>query len=177
MNGGEAEEETPDWRDLDWSDLQEGEPVAWRDIHPETPEEVLEVDGRRFVPIDSYCIVPGCDCGEASVVFEEEVPGSPERGLFGAVWVEVESGERVGLRHPPREGDRLDRLWAAYRARHPPAEMQARDEEIARIAPEIHALWEEQQPVETVRRAEPKVGRNDPCPCGSGRKHKKCCGA
>ena len=29
----------------------------------------------------------------------------------------------------------------------------------------------------TVRRAEPRVGRNDPCPCGSGRKHKKCCGA
>lgn len=23
----------------------------------------------------------------------------------------------------------------------------------------------------------PKVGRNDPCPCGSGKKHKKCCGA
>lgn len=21
-----------------------------------------------------------------------------------------------------------------------------------------------------------KVGRNDPCPCGSGRKHKRCCG-
>ena len=32
-----------------------------------------------------------------------------------------------------------------------------------------------------VSRAEPlrtaiKVGRNDPCPCGSGKKHKKCCG-
>jgi SEC-C motif-containing protein len=27
-----------------------------------------------------------------------------------------------------------------------------------------------------VRREEPKIGRNDPCPCGSGRKHKKCCG-
>jgi uncharacterized protein YecA (UPF0149 family) len=26
-----------------------------------------------------------------------------------------------------------------------------------------------------VRRA--RVGRNDPCPCGSGRKYKKCCGA
>jgi hypothetical protein len=25
-------------------------------------------------------------------------------------------------------------------------------------------------------RAEPKVGRNDPCPCGSGKKYKKCCG-
>jgi preprotein translocase subunit SecA len=26
------------------------------------------------------------------------------------------------------------------------------------------------------RRIAPKVGRNDPCPCGSGRKYKKCCG-
>ncbi len=29
---------------------------------------------------------------------------------------------------------------------------------------------------ETVHRAEPKVGRNDPCPCGSGKKYKNCCG-
>jgi len=27
------------------------------------------------------------------------------------------------------------------------------------------------------RREEPKVGRNDPCPCGSNKKYKKCCGA
>ncbi|TVQ95644.1 MAG: preprotein translocase subunit SecA [Desulfovibrionales bacterium] len=30
---------------------------------------------------------------------------------------------------------------------------------------------------EPVRREQPKVGRNEPCPCGSGKKHKKCCGA
>jgi hypothetical protein len=29
---------------------------------------------------------------------------------------------------------------------------------------------------EPVRRRAPKVGRNDPCPCGSGRKLKHCCG-
>lgn len=28
----------------------------------------------------------------------------------------------------------------------------------------------------TVRRTMPKVGRNDPCPCGSGKKYKQCCG-
>jgi tetratricopeptide (TPR) repeat protein len=28
-----------------------------------------------------------------------------------------------------------------------------------------------------LRRDQPKVGRNDPCPCGSGKKYKKCCGA
>ncbi len=27
-----------------------------------------------------------------------------------------------------------------------------------------------------ITRDEPKVGRNDPCPCGSGKKYKKCCG-
>ncbi len=32
-------------------------------------------------------------------------------------------------------------------------------------------------PQATVRRQEPKVGRNDACPCGSGRKYKKCCAA
>lgn len=29
--------------------------------------------------------------------------------------------------------------------------------------------------VEQVIRAEPKIGRNEPCPCGSGKKYKKCC--
>ncbi|HJS57103.1 MAG TPA: SEC-C metal-binding domain-containing protein, partial [Vicinamibacteria bacterium] len=31
--------------------------------------------------------------------------------------------------------------------------------------------------VQTVRREGPKVGRNDPCPCGSGKKYKKCHGS
>jgi preprotein translocase subunit SecA len=33
------------------------------------------------------------------------------------------------------------------------------------------------QPVQQVVRGAAKVGRNDPCPCGSGKKYKKCCGA
>jgi len=34
----------------------------------------------------------------------------------------------------------------------------------------------EQQKKKPVRRSGEKVGRNDPCPCGSGKKYKKCCG-
>jgi hypothetical protein len=30
-------------------------------------------------------------------------------------------------------------------------------------------------PAVPARRTTPKVGRNDPCPCGSGKKYKKCC--
>ncbi len=32
------------------------------------------------------------------------------------------------------------------------------------------------EPAKPVVRVQEKVGRNDPCPCGSGKKHKKCCG-
>lgn len=45
---------------------------------------------------------------------------------------------------------------------------------------EIHAYWlarredDASSPV-PIRRSEPSVGRNDPCPCGSGKKFKKCC--
>ncbi len=42
----------------------------------------------------------------------------------------------------------------------------------------IHASSKDQQApvVATIKRDKPKVGRNDPCPCGSGKKYKKCCG-
>jgi preprotein translocase subunit SecA len=33
------------------------------------------------------------------------------------------------------------------------------------------------QAVQQVVRSQEKVGRNDPCPCGSGKKYKKCHGA
>ena len=34
----------------------------------------------------------------------------------------------------------------------------------------------EQKVANTIQRSHPKIGRNDPCPCGSGLKFKKCCG-
>src|SRR5437016_3384816 len=39
------------------------------------------------------------------------------------------------------------------------------------------AAGEEAGKIKTIVRSEPKVGRNDPCPCGSGKKYKKCQGA
>ena len=44
----------------------------------------------------------------------------------------------------------------------------------------IHAYWldrraESAPAAQPVRRDTPRVGRNEPCPCGSGKKYKKCC--
>lgn len=40
---------------------------------------------------------------------------------------------------------------------------------------ELKALYKEQRDSGTVRKPK-KIGRNDPCPCGSGKKYKQCCG-
>ncbi len=38
-------------------------------------------------------------------------------------------------------------------------------------------FWDGKAPmIEQAIRKGPKIGRNDPCPCGSGKKYKKCCG-
>jgi uncharacterized protein len=50
--------------------------------------------------------------------------------------------------------------------------------EVEYAIPEIYRYWlpQRKSAVSTVERSEPKTGRNDPCPCGSGKKFKKCCG-
>jgi preprotein translocase subunit SecA len=50
----------------------------------------------------------------------------------------------------------------------------SRNEQAARAAAE--GAGQQQQKVETFKRTEKKVGRNDPCPCGSGKKYKQCHG-
>ncbi|MCM2272036.1 MAG: preprotein translocase subunit SecA [candidate division Zixibacteria bacterium] len=47
----------------------------------------------------------------------------------------------------------------------------------AEASPMARASQAGGQAAQTVRRNMPKVGRNDPCPCGSGKKYKKCHGA
>ncbi|MEF9921802.1 MAG: preprotein translocase subunit SecA [Anaerovoracaceae bacterium] len=46
----------------------------------------------------------------------------------------------------------------------------------AEDGPEQTHVPERDDKQETIRRDAPKVGRNDPCPCGSGKKYKNCCG-
>jgi len=70
--------------------------------------------------------------------------------------------------------------WACFTEREAEEDDEIEDD----FADEPHtpdtAGWEQQLQglggAPAPYRAEPKVGRNDPCPCGSGKKYKKCCG-
>jgi len=78
---------------------------------------------------------------------------------------ELAGGDGNG-RRPRNLATSVDELEEAFQRR------KRRELEEARMAGSG-----EYQPVQQVVRSGAKVGRNDPCPCGSGKKYKKCCGA
>jgi preprotein translocase subunit SecA len=75
-------------------------------------------------------------------------------------------GDGNGRRPPRMVSTSADELEEAFMRR------KRRELEQARMAGAGDA-----QPVQQVVRSQEKVGRNDPCPCGSGKKYKKCHGA
>jgi uncharacterized protein len=49
-------------------------------------------------------------------------------------------------------------------------------ENLPLVVQSLYNFWRNKRSGGTVKREDPKSGRNDPCPCGSGRKFKQCCG-
>lgn len=50
------------------------------------------------------------------------------------------------------------------------------EEDLPQAVTDIYRFWLAKRGVATIRNDDPKIGRNDPCPCGSGKKSKQCCG-
>ena len=94
--------------------------------------------------------------------------------MLGEVLVEASSGQVTVLRNSPGHFHTMLALWSAYEARDNLDELKRRFQEMKLIGPQIHALRRRQlQGRKSFPRA---VGRNAPCPCGSAKKYKKCCG-
>jgi uncharacterized protein len=76
---------------------------------------------------------------------------------------------------PPDSDD-----WKTHLARHYPKGAPTRDDlvtEACMAVQDLRLFWIDFAPKPETRRVEPTPGRNDPCPCGSGKKYKKCHGA
>jgi len=81
-------------------------------------------------------------------------------------------------RHLPVETDEEREVVALLDEMHPLATLDDAIEELVVTVADLADLTRDERfKVEQVRRDAPKVGRNDPCPCGSGKKFKQCHGA
>ncbi|HKK01597.1 MAG TPA: preprotein translocase subunit SecA [Desulfuromonadales bacterium] len=69
----------------------------------------------------------------------------------------------------------LQKLFRIQLAREDDVEQMEAEQRRRRVV--LNRAGDDDQPQKPVVRDEAKVGRNDPCPCGSGKKYKKCCGA
>jgi len=93
----------------------------------------------------------------------------PDPGMMAQPPIEgvpAAAGADGNGRHPRNVSTSIDEMEEAFQRR------KRRELEQARMAGAGDA-----QQIQQVVRGQAKVGRNDPCPCGSGKKYKKCCGA
>jgi uncharacterized protein len=134
--------------------------VAPKEFEPLFVEH--EVDGERLIDAESWCwgFCEGMEIRPESweEIFEsEQAPLMNPIMLLGADEIEEED---LPLVEDPKNAHKLAL-------------------EVEANLPLIHRFWvpRRKAPVQTLKREEPKVGRNDDCPCGSGKKYKKCCGA
>jgi len=141
-----------------------GDLVVWDDARPSLRGDTYVFGERIFEAIELYCVEPDCDCGDVIVDFSAVVPrGAPHPG-------HVEFNGEAATLSPEQERhrERLAELWTAYCARHPRYQ-----ERFARRSETMHGLAGRI----VAAPPKPKVGPNKLCPCGSGKKVKKCCGA
>lgn len=145
-------------------DWEPGRYVSWIEAYFGVRMDFYVVDGRRYEAADLYCVDPDCACGRVQVLFNElDLEYSKFVGVakieHGTTELEVVDGTK----------ELLDRLWAAFQKRYPRfldrhAQRYPRMKEFGRL---LHARY--------AAKTSPKVGPNEKCPCGSGKKYKKCC--
>lgn len=131
-------------------------------------DELRERDPKGFAQLMSASIYAVCD-GSLKGEF-------PEPAYYGATkdqferFIEVASEEGEELEDYPK----LLKLCGVEMTER----LNAESERIVQymLEDQLNELEAEEKAAEPVRREQPKVGRNDPCTCGSGKKFKKCCG-
>ena len=168
---------TPPPPDLDPRDWKPGAMLSYCEVFADVPDDSFGHGGRWFDVVDLHCIEPDCGCDEAVLLFMEIPPDAPpdEAVDLGAVHVNAATGAATEF-DPDENADPglLHAAWDALCATHRTVIwLGDRRQRLREVGPEILRRWRERN----ARRVAPAVGRNDPCPCGSGRKFKKCHGA
>lgn len=148
-------------------------PVLAREREPETAEELMRSRYTAFARGDVDWIMESHHPDTVSEIDRDEV----ETWSTGSEWLGLK------IRETDAGGPDDDEGVVVFRARYrPQGGQQVEHVERARFlrhegAWKFHSVVEEGAPELVPVAPRSTVGRNDPCPCGSGRKHKRCCGA
>lgn len=168
-------------------DITEDGGLVWfGDLFPFADCFEFDLDGEMWAIDDQYCVMPDCDCREVVLGFLRLLPSrgrsNSAKDSIPSVRYDYKLDKIKVLQKPAVGHPSLIALLHALREAYPSfvENVGHRHEQLkviylrtvlAKGPPDATV-----GPGTTIRRDEPKVGRNDPCPCGSGKKYKKCCG-
>jgi uncharacterized protein len=144
--------------------------LEFDDEHPREPLTEGEVDPMAGLSPVSQSLMPWVAGFQHAAVCFPDLAEMPDDAVMSAL-------ARL-YRHLPAETDEEREVVATLDREHPLATLDDAMEELVVTIADLQDLTREQRyKVDTVKRETPKVGRNDPCPCGSGKKFKQCHGA
>ena len=144
--------------------------LEFDDEHPREPIPEGEVDPLEGLPEVSQPLMPWVAGFQHAALSFPDLSEMPDDGVMAAL-------ARL-YRHLPAETDEEREVVAVLDREHPLATLDDAIEELVVTVADLADLTRDERfKVEQVRRDVPKVGRNDPCPCGSGKKFKQCHGA
>ncbi len=135
---------------------------------PKTPTALLEARSKAFVDHDVDFIVNSVHADVRDQQNRDEI----------ATW--SKNAEWLGLEIEKDWEDDEGRGFVQFTCRYREQDQEIEHKEIAEFRKADDEKWyyyDSKRPSTTVKRETPKIGRNDPCPCGSGKKYKKCCAA
>ena len=170
-------DEDKDWREQDWSWVGRGMCVGWTELFPKSKAWIFEHEGVQILVDDQYCATASCTCSDVMLSFfriERRAPDDSEGVLLGVVRHDLRTGRRkLESATPGSSAKTILPLTEALFKTLPmiSEELDRRIIFMRGFAEWLaeHRLAERAKPVAMV------PGRNEPCPCGSGRKYKKCC--
>ena len=161
------------WRKMDWSWWEDGLMVGWNEVFPDDPDLIFDSAGKRYWIRDLYCINPKCSCMDAILSFTE-IGNKKKYKELGSMAFDLKAFRINDIQAVGTSSDELMRLWKVFQKEsRVKKNLRSRQKEMKGVGKEIAALSFKNKPA--TLRASSKVGRNDPCPCGSGKKYKKCC--
>lgn len=144
--------------------------LEFDDEHPREAPPEGEVDPLADLPEVSQAVMPWVAGFQHAALCFPDLGEMPDDAVMTAL-------ARL-YRHLPVETDQEREVVATLDREHPLKTLDDAIEELVVTVADLYDLTGElRYKVETVRREAPKVGRNDPCPCGSGKKYKQCHGA
>lgn len=140
----------------------------------------FQLQNQDYLVEDLYCANPACRCKEAHLLFfRYSVDHERQRAQ-----IEKQVLARVPLRGKAKIEDiffgthqQAKALLAAWQQAYPKAQalLKTRYDDIKALGK--RSLDERPaRPAARLNKRAAKIGRNAPCPCGSGKKYKKCCG-